>query len=83
MPRRRVTASESESTKYAASSAVCVADNVEVFVPLLILDLEFRLIILSGEKETGLVFSKVLEHAGVYKCNQEGLAAFERFIAKL
>lgn len=35
------------------------------------------------KKETGLVFSKVLEHAGVYKCNQEGLAAFERFIAKL
>ena len=35
------------------------------------------------KKETGLVFSKVLEHAGVYKCNKEGLAAFERFIASL
>ena len=33
------------------------------------------------KKETGIVFSKVLEHAGVYKCNDEGLAAFERFIA--
>jgi len=33
--------------------------------------------------ETGLVFSKVLEHAGVYKCTEEGLAAFERFIAVL
>ncbi len=35
------------------------------------------------KKETGIVFSKVLEHAGVYKCNAQGLAAFERFIAKL
>ena len=35
------------------------------------------------KKETGIVFSKVLEHAGVYKCNDEGLAAFERFIAVL
>ena len=35
------------------------------------------------KKETGIVFSKVLEHAGVYKCNETGLAAFERFIAKL
>ena len=35
------------------------------------------------KKETGLVFSKVLEHAGVYKCSDEGLAAFERFIAVL
>ena len=29
--------------------------------------------------EIGLVFSKVLEHAGVYKRNAEGLAAFKRF----
>ena len=35
------------------------------------------------KKETGLIFSKVLEHAGVYKCNEEGLAAFESFIASL
>lgn len=35
------------------------------------------------KKETGIVFSKVLEHAGVYKCNDQGLAAFERFIAAL
>ena len=35
------------------------------------------------KKETGIVFSKVLEHAGVYKCSEEGLAAFERFIAAL
>lgn len=35
------------------------------------------------KKETGIVFSKVLEHAGVYKCTDEGLKAFERFIAVL
>ena len=35
------------------------------------------------KKETGIVFSKVLEHAGVYKCNEDGLKAFERFIAVL
>jgi UDPglucose--hexose-1-phosphate uridylyltransferase len=33
--------------------------------------------------ETGIVFSKVLEHAGVFKCSEEGLKAFERFIAVL
>ena len=30
--------------------------------------------------EVGKVFSKVLEHAGVYKRNADGQAAFERFI---
>ena len=35
------------------------------------------------KKETGIVFSKVLEHAGVYKCNEDGLKAFERFITVL
>ena len=29
--------------------------------------------------EIGLVFAKVLEHAGVYKRNDEGIAAFKRF----
>lgn len=29
--------------------------------------------------EVGIVFSKVLEHAGVFKRNEEGLAAFRRF----
>ncbi len=32
------------------------------------------------QKEVGVVFSQVLEHAGVYKCNPEGRAAFLRFI---
>ncbi len=30
--------------------------------------------------EIGIVFAKVLEHAGVYKRNAEGLCAFERFV---
>lgn len=35
------------------------------------------------QKEIGLVFSKVLEHAGVYKRDDEGQKAFERFIRTL
>ena len=34
-------------------------------------------------KETGIVFSKVLEDAGVYKRDEKGKAAFDRFIAVL
>lgn len=33
--------------------------------------------------ETGIVFSKVLEHAGVYKRTDDGKAAFLRFVATL
>ena len=35
------------------------------------------------EAEVGKVFVHVLEDAGVYKCTEEGRAAFERFIAEL
>ena len=35
------------------------------------------------KKEIGIVFMKVLEHAGVYKCTEEGRAAFMRFIKSL
>ena len=35
------------------------------------------------EKEIGIVFTHVLEDAGVYKCTPDGRKAFERFIAKL
>ena len=35
------------------------------------------------KEEIGQVFVKVLEDAGVYKCTEEGRAAFERFIAVL
>ena len=34
-------------------------------------------------RQTGLVFAKVLEHAGVYKRTEEGRAAFMRFINAL
>ena len=35
------------------------------------------------QKEVGLVFAKVLEHAGVYKRNEQGKAAFKKFISIL
>jgi UDPglucose--hexose-1-phosphate uridylyltransferase len=35
------------------------------------------------QQETGIVFSHVLEHAGVYKRNDQGRSAFRRFIASL
>ena len=35
------------------------------------------------KKEIGIVFKKVLEHAGVYKSTDEGRAAFLRFIGNL
>ena len=31
------------------------------------------------KREVGLVFSKVLEHAGVYKRTEEGIKAFKKF----
>lgn len=34
-------------------------------------------------QEVGKVFARVLEDAGVFKQNDEGLAAFDRFIAAL
>ena len=33
------------------------------------------------KEEVGQVFAKVLEHAGVYKCTEEGKAALPRFVA--
>ena len=35
------------------------------------------------EKEVGIVFTHVLEDAGVFKCTSEGREAFKRFIATL
>ena len=35
------------------------------------------------QDEIGAVFMKVLEHAGVYKCTEEGREAFGRFLAAL
>ncbi len=34
-------------------------------------------------REVGMVFCQVLEDAGVYKCNEEGIKAFDRFIRML
>ena len=35
------------------------------------------------KKEIALVFSMVLEHAGVYKRTEEGQKAFDKFITSL
>lgn len=35
------------------------------------------------EKEIGIVFTKVLEHAGVFKRSEEGVKAFDRFLESL
>ena len=35
------------------------------------------------QKEVGVVFAQVLEHAGVYKCTDEGREAFLRFISNV
>ena len=35
------------------------------------------------QQEIGKVFCEVLEDAGVYKCTEEGLEAFKRFISTL
>lgn len=42
-----------------------------------------RIFILSCKKEIGIVFTKVLEDAGVYKRTPDGIAAFNRFIDNL
>ncbi len=54
------------------------ADWAEGFAPSYTFTRENALDIV--QKETGLVFAKVLEHAGVYARNDEGKAAFLRFI---
>ena len=54
------------------------ADWAEAFAPKYQITAENALEIV--EKETGLVFAQVLEHAGVYKRTAEGKAAFLRFL---
>lgn len=58
------------------------ADWVEEFLP------KYDLITRDNiqqilKEEVGLVFEKVLEDAGVYKCTPEGRAAFTRFLEKV
>ena len=50
----------------------------ESFVPNYTITAENALEIV--QKETGLVFAQVLEHAGVYKRTAEGKEAFLRFL---
>lgn len=58
------------------------ADWVEEFLPKYT-DISQDNITAVIQKEIGLVFTQVLEDAGVYKRTQEGQKAFERFINSL
>ena len=57
------------------------ADWAEAFAPKYHITAENALEIV--QKETGLVFAQVLEHAGVYKRTEEGKAAFLRFLGSI
>ena len=57
------------------------ADWAETFAPNYTITKENALDIV--QKETGLVFAQVLEHAGVYKRTPEGREAFQRFLAQV
>ena len=57
------------------------ADWAEGFAPNYTITAENALDIV--QKETGLVFAQVLEHAGVYKRTEEGKAAFLRFLNQI
>lgn len=56
------------------------ADWVEEFLPEYAGNINENTIMDILEKEVGIVFGKVLEHAGVYKRDEEGQKAFDRFI---
>ena len=59
------------------------ADWVEEFLPNYAGKVNKNTIMSILEKEVGIVFSKVLEHAGVYKRDEEGQKAFDRFTQSL
>ena len=59
------------------------ADWVDEFLPKYAGQVNEDTIMDILQKEVGIVFGKVLEHAGVYKRNAEGAAAFDRFIHAL
>lgn len=59
------------------------ADWVEEFLPNYAGKVNEDTIMSILEKEVGIVFSKVLEHAGVYKRDEEGQKAFDRFTQSL
>ncbi|MBM6803942.1 galactose-1-phosphate uridylyltransferase, partial [Mediterraneibacter glycyrrhizinilyticus] len=58
------------------------ADWVDEFLPSYA-DINEENIMHILEQEVGKVFCQVLEDAGVYKCTEEGLKAFRRFIDTL
>ena len=59
------------------------ADWVDEFLPKYEGKVNENTIMDILQKEVGIGFGKVLEHAGVYKRNAEGAAAFDRFISAL
>lgn len=59
------------------------ADWVDEFIPKYAGQINESTIMDILEKEVGIVFSKVLEHAGVYKRDEEGQKAFDRFIESI
>ena len=59
------------------------ADWVEEFLPNYAGKINENTVMSILEKEVGIVFSKVLEHAGVYKRDEEGQKAFDRFTQSL
>lgn len=59
------------------------AEWVEEFLPKYAGKVNDNTVMGILEKEVGIVFSKVLEHAGVYKRDEEGQKAFDRFTESL
>lgn len=59
------------------------ADWVDEFMPKYVGQITAGNITGILQKEVGIVFGKVLEHAGVYKRDAQGQAAFDRFISVL
>lgn len=59
------------------------ADWVDEFMPKYAGKVNENTVMDILEKEVGIVFSKVLEHAGVYKRDEEGQKAFDRFIKEI
>ncbi|MCC8065892.1 MAG: UDP-glucose--hexose-1-phosphate uridylyltransferase [Clostridiales bacterium] len=69
-----------EELKLKYRNSDCTVGGIGMAEPLRFLPESIDKII---EDEVGLVFSKVLEHAGVYKRTEEGQAAFLRFVGSV
>ena len=59
------------------------ADWVDEFMPKYAGKVNENTVMEILEKEVGIVFSQVLEHAGVYKRDEDGQKAFDRFIEEI